>query len=298
MGVRTYIKNLRMVKRDYILILFFLVFNSIAYGQGRYEVTASVLNVRSQPSTNSSIIGSIKMNDTIDVISIEDNWARFNFKGNVAFASSKYLRKIVEDSMENNIAIDYDINNNNKNKLTFLKHNYNIGLRLVPSVSFGFSNLSVKNVSAKPILNIGTDIALQVILNDKMMFLPKNYIMETSVGYSLKGSRSIPLHYFDLTISPLGYKYSYKDYVFMGVIGSYFGISPSKVRTNMYSFKTNFDIGICWKFGVEYSKYNKLFLSISGEHGLRRVCDSKLKMRNTSIQINISYNLKYINKSN
>lgn len=280
---------MKLAKHHFLFIIF-VTFSSILYGQEKYKVTASVLNVRSQPNVNSTILGSVKMNDLIDVISIENNWAKFNYRNNTAYVSCKYLEKI-ETFPKNTINND-SINQNN----TFTNKNNIIHFRIIPSISFGYSNFIVKKVSAKPILNFGADIALHFIFNETFLFLPKNYYIETSIGYSLKGSRSIPLHYFDLTLSPIGYIYDYKDYRFTGCIGNYFGTSSSKVRTNKYSFDTNFDIGLYWKLGVEY--LNKIFISVSGEHGLRRICDANLKMKNITIQIHISYNLKHLIKKN
>lgn len=263
-----------------------VTFSIILYGQEKYKVTASVLNVRSQPNAHSTILGSVKMNDHIDVISVENNWAKFNYRNNTAYVSCKYLEKI--ETYSNNAINNDNINITNNNNIIFF--------RIIPSISIGYSNFIVKETSAKPILNFGADMALHFIFDEDFSFLPKNYYVETSIGYSLKGSRSIPLHYFDLTLSPIGYIYDYKDYRFTGCIGSYFGISSSEVRTDKYSFDTNFDVGLYCKLGVEY--LNKIFISISGEHGLRRICDANLKMKNITIQIHISYNLKHLIKKN
>lgn len=295
---------MRVIKH-YLICIVIIFVSSVLYGQEVYKVTASALNVRNLPSTNNStIIGQVRLNDTINVISIENNWAKFYYKSNVAYVSNKYLEKI-DLYLENNnlidsVHIDTIQNTNIKNNITKSKfHNYvnkYLSYRIIPSVSFGISNFSVKNISARPILNFGADFALQAILNDDILFLPKNYFVEASFGYSLRGSKSIPLHYLDFILSPAGYRYYYKDYILSGTLGLYFGFSPSKVRTYINSFDTNSDIGIYWKLGIEYLKFDKIFISISGKHGLNKVCDSNLKMKNISIQINISYNLGYINK--
>lgn len=298
---------MRVIKH-YLICIVILFVSSVLYGQEVYKVTVSALNVRNLPSTNNStIIGQVRLNDTINVISIENNWAKFYYKSNVAYVSNKYLEKIdlYLENLENNnlidsVHIDTIQNTNIKNNITKSKfHNYvnkYLSYRIIPSVSFGISNFSVKNISARPILNFGADFALQAILNDDILFLPKNYFVEASFGYSLRGSKSIPLHYLDFILSSAGYRYYYKDYILSGTLGLYFGFSPSKVRTYINSFDTNSDIGIYWKLGIEYLKFDKIFISISGKHGLNKVCDSNLKMKNISIQINISYNLGYINK--
>ncbi|MFZ7946948.1 SH3 domain-containing protein [Neobacillus sp. 19] len=54
-------------------------------------VTAISLNVRSQPNTASSIIGSYKKNDVVKVVFIENGWAGILIKGRVCFVSAEYL---------------------------------------------------------------------------------------------------------------------------------------------------------------------------------------------------------------
>ena len=258
---------MRVIKH-YLICIVIIFVSSVLYGQEVYKVTASALNVRNLPSTNNStIIGQVRLNDTINVISIENNWAKFYYKSNVAYVSNKYLEKI-DLYLENNnlidsVHIDTIQNTNIKNNITKSKfHNYvnkYLSYRIIPSVSFGISNFSVKNISARPILNFGADFALQAILNDDILFLPKNYFVEASFGYSLRGSKSIPLHYLDFILSPAGYRYYYKDYILSGTLGLYFGFSPSKVRTYINSFDTNSDVGIYWKLGIEYLKFDKIF---------------------------------------
>ena len=56
-------------------------------------VTATTLNVRSQPTTESSIIGTYKKGDVVKVAFIEDGWAGILIKGRVCFVSADYLTK-------------------------------------------------------------------------------------------------------------------------------------------------------------------------------------------------------------
>ena len=54
-------------------------------------VTASVLNIRSKPTTESSIIGKYKKGDVVKVVFEEDGWAGILIKGRVCFVSADYL---------------------------------------------------------------------------------------------------------------------------------------------------------------------------------------------------------------
>ncbi|MBO5018468.1 MAG: SH3 domain-containing protein [Alistipes sp.] len=73
-----------------------------------YEViNASYLNVRSQPTTQSSVIGSLAAGDRVEVISTTTYWAKIIYKGREAYASLKYLKKIEEEPLdEQRIPID------------------------------------------------------------------------------------------------------------------------------------------------------------------------------------------------
>ena len=53
-----------------------------------------MLNVRSKPTTKSSIIGKLKLKQEVKVFSIVNLWAEISYKNRKAYVSSKYLRKI------------------------------------------------------------------------------------------------------------------------------------------------------------------------------------------------------------
>jgi uncharacterized protein YgiM (DUF1202 family) len=54
-------------------------------------VTATVLNVRSEPNTKSSVIGTYKKGDVVKVSFVENGWAGILIKGRLCFVSADYL---------------------------------------------------------------------------------------------------------------------------------------------------------------------------------------------------------------
>jgi uncharacterized protein YgiM (DUF1202 family)/translation initiation factor IF-1 len=56
-------------------------------------VTATILNIRSQPKTESSIIGNLKKGDVVKVAYVENGWAGILINGRVCFVSADYLTK-------------------------------------------------------------------------------------------------------------------------------------------------------------------------------------------------------------
>ena len=79
-------------------------------------VTATILNVRSRPTTESSIIGKYKKGDVVKVSFVENGWAGILIKGRVCFVSADYLtQKQVSASTTNKMtstAINETLNNN------------------------------------------------------------------------------------------------------------------------------------------------------------------------------------------
>ena len=54
-------------------------------------VNTPILNVRSDSSTSSSIVGKLTEGTTVDVYAINDEWAQIEFKGQKRYVSSNYL---------------------------------------------------------------------------------------------------------------------------------------------------------------------------------------------------------------
>ncbi|MGE7879783.1 SH3 domain-containing protein [Peribacillus muralis] len=55
------------------------------------HVTATSLNVRSSPSTSSSIVGSYKKGDAVKLIHVKNGWAEIIIEGRVVFVSAAYI---------------------------------------------------------------------------------------------------------------------------------------------------------------------------------------------------------------
>ncbi len=62
---------------------------------GDYVCVASSLNVRSAPTTASSVIGSISYGSTVTVISGNGSWAQINYNGNTGYVSMDYLEDAI-----------------------------------------------------------------------------------------------------------------------------------------------------------------------------------------------------------
>ena len=104
------------------LLMIFMVFSafSVIYGITYYEevdfvtgiVTASALNVRSGPGTNFKSVGLVYKNEYVRVFAKVGDWYVIQTEGDlIGAASTKYIRKIKENTITNNS------NTNNTNTL-------------------------------------------------------------------------------------------------------------------------------------------------------------------------------------
>lgn len=281
------------------IFLFFISLTTNAIGQETYEVVStSRLNVRSKPSTNSSIIGTLNPHEQVDVYSIIDSWAKISYKSRMAYVSSKYIRKIeikenipvVVERQEENNPITSETKETEISEVIYNEPTKkdNIGIDFVPSIYGGFTNFVSDNASPKGNIGFGADFAFQFIANRPIGFIPKDYYMEASLGYSLKGSGAFPLHYIIMKLSPIGYRYMISDFMLLSKIGVYTGYTFSTIETNSHSFDTNIDIGILCEIGIEYKRVG---VGLSYEQGFANVCNSNLRLNNQCVFLNLSYRL-------
>ena len=65
----------------------------IAPSTEKYKVTGAI-NLRKEANWSSEVITMIKKDETLDVISIDKDWAKVNYKGTICYAPANYLEKI------------------------------------------------------------------------------------------------------------------------------------------------------------------------------------------------------------
>lgn len=276
---------------------------SHANAREKYEVISTTrLNVRSKPEAKSSVIGSLYPNEVIDILSITNSWAKIEYKGRMAYVSSKYIKKIEvkEDVAEYEVhekesiseisqmdeASQPEIQNvtvDNDNSL--LK---SLSIDFVPSVAGGFSNFVSDKVTPKGGFGLGVDLTFQFIAENSILFIPKDYFMDFSLGYSLKGSAAFPMHYITMKLSPIGYRKDFSEFSLFGKVGYLTGYTTSTIETGQYTFNSNLDFGVLAEMGVEY---NGIGIALAYERGLANVCDSNLKLRNSGLFLKLSCRL-------
>ncbi len=94
------------------------------------QVHASSLNVRSGPSTSNGVVGSLKRNEIVVVLSETNGWSKIKYNNKEAYVSSKYLKSINENSI-NKPSIeppkeDSSIESNSKYVINYKSLNYTL----------------------------------------------------------------------------------------------------------------------------------------------------------------------------
>ncbi len=260
-------------------------------------VSFSRLNVRNRPSTDSQILGSLESDSKISVLDIIGQWARIPYNGTDGFVNINYIQKIdAEPSIgeESQGVIDKEIQQDtliepiatgNTKSFNFWE---SISIDFIPNVYCGFSTFISDKVSPKAVAGFGIDAAFQLVVKENIGFIPKNYFMEASLGYSMRGSAAFPMHYINVKILPFGHGCQLGDFFLNGKMGLYVGCPLSKIETHYNSFDSKADVGLMLAVG---SEYKKIGVSISYEQGLTNVCSSKLRLKNTCVCVNVSYRL-------
>ena len=78
----------------YIFLLPLMLMISGCSDTETYNVSAeSGLNVRATPSSKGKVVGKLNHLDDVEVISLEDNWAKIKYNDTEAYVSAKHLSK-------------------------------------------------------------------------------------------------------------------------------------------------------------------------------------------------------------
>ncbi|MFD3447197.1 N-acetylmuramoyl-L-alanine amidase [Microbacteriaceae bacterium 4G12] len=119
------------------------------------------LNVRERPTTNSTIIGKLSKNTTVDVKNIQNGWGEITYNGKKAFISSQYLQ--TSQTQSPSLQGTYKATENS------------IRVRMQPSLNssiIGYLNQG----QAVTVLNSQNDSWYQIEYNGRTAYVSKAYI--------------------------------------------------------------------------------------------------------------------------
>lgn len=79
-----------------LLLLFALLLgtasSALALTKNETVYSTALINVRSGPGTNYSVVGKLKVNDQVKYLGASGSWAKIEYNGTVAYAFAKYLK--------------------------------------------------------------------------------------------------------------------------------------------------------------------------------------------------------------
>lgn len=80
-----------------------------------YNVSSGGLRVRKEPSTNSTVLGSLYSGNSVNIIGENENWYKINYNSSTAYVSKDYITETKLDSGNNNNNTNNDNSNNSEN---------------------------------------------------------------------------------------------------------------------------------------------------------------------------------------
>lgn len=296
----------------YVVLLALLLFTYVSgYSQTLYKVVVSTaLNIRSEASVNAPVINQLASGSEVLVYSITDGWAKINVGNRVGYISQKYIQKVEVQVSEEPVEVTEEVvvevvsenASKQKNKRKFelpnlpdqiyakpLLHDQRFKLFASARMGLGGSSYAWKDghVNGKVAFNL--DAVLQCYLPQGLVFLPKNWYAEATLGYAIKGAYSFPMHYLDMHVMPLGYCYEFQKFNVLGKFGIYTGVPLSKLK---YINASNVDVGMSIGAAVEYKL---LSLGLAFDRGFVNVSPSSVKLHNWGLMLQLTCKLVAFN---
>ena len=113
-----------------LLILFCLALSSVLFAQTLRNGSGSGLNLRSQPSTQATVVASIPPNAKVTVVEqSNEEWSKVEYDGQTGYVSSRYLTDNNNNNNNNNTRAKKSNNNSNSWNSTSVRYNTGIGIR-------------------------------------------------------------------------------------------------------------------------------------------------------------------------
>ena len=268
--------------------------NNIETRTSRYRVSTNKLNVRSLPSTRSSILGQLSNMEYVEVYNITDGWAEIEFMGERSYISEKYIvpapnNEVKPISIEKKdsteatvIVVDERSPQTNTQQL---KASNSWNLSFFPTISIGLSNLFSFDASSSPKFAFGIGGGTQFAKS----FHSGQILMEMTLSFLLLGNDHYSFPSFNIELLPLGYRFGVKGrylYVLAGPslqipLGG--GIHFSR-NSQYYSFDAQTSLSLILKTGYEVNE--RIILGAYYLHGLNDVCSNlPIGLKHESFQL-------------
>ncbi|MBW4861469.1 MAG: SH3 domain-containing protein [Paeniclostridium sp.] len=145
-------------------------------------VVATSLNVRSGPSTGNSVIGSLKNNEKVEVISESNGWSKIKYNGKEGYVSSTYLKDVNEGG--NSKPNETPKPNPNVETKTKVVAATSLNVRSGPSTSHGIIG-SLKNNEKVEVISESNGWS-KIKYNGKEGYVSSTYLKDSNEGGTSK----------------------------------------------------------------------------------------------------------------
>ncbi len=279
-----------------------------------YKVTSSSrLNVRTRPSTSGQVMGTFQSGQQIQVISIENGWAKVEFNGKTGFVSARYIKAVnvapapsyipaptrhetvtvreetTQDDAQSNAGERTEIFGNAiEAPLTFgFFMPESMNMYLAVEAGLGYSNFLWNGGSVKGKESFSVGLAAQLYFEDKTIFIPSNWYSELALGFNSKGASKFSMNYVHIGLYPLGYRLTFNpvDVVLKG--GVVLGVPVNKLSTKINSWGADFQCGVGAGVRAEWREFS---IGCSVEYDFTQVASScNQTLNNFAVLGTISY---------
>ncbi len=252
-----------------------------AMAENNYKVTSSSrLNVRKAPSTSGQILGTFESGQQIEVLDIDNGWAKVKFNGKTGYVSTKYITELPKpvvrkeepkkeepvktvEPRQNEIPEtnrfrditsvgEYEV----ETPLTFGNClNENMNIYIAVQGGFGYSNFMWSDGSVNGTMSYSADIVGQLYFEDKVSFIPQNWYSELALGYDKRGAANFDMSYVHARLYPLGYRIPLSAVNLVVKGGVTLGFPLGELETNSNSWSGDFQCGVGGGFQVEWKQF-------------------------------------------
>lgn len=288
-----------MKQRSLILLIALFVSTFLTFADNNYKVTStSRLNVRKFPSNTSVIIGKFQSGQEIEVVSIQNRWAKVIFNDKIGYVSEKYItplpsknkKKVIKPAPTKQNSTVLEILNNSDiyskkadSNLSFLHYS---DLYLSVQGGLGYSNYFWENGEVNGTMSYSFDIIAQLYFKKNLAFIPVNWYSEVALGYVNKGAAQYEMNYIHTQICPFGYKFNFTP-INLLVKG---GLSLSYPLGNFGDkWKSDFQVGVICGAQIEWKQFS---IGCNMSYDFTEVSSAcGQKLNNFAILSSISYKL-------
>lgn len=275
-----------------------------------YEVASSSrLNVRSDSSIQSSILGSLVPGYQIYGGEECGDWLKFDYEGSEAYVSLRFLRKfetveyiikekeVVEEPVvivEQPQPVDEEVKKRS-NQYDFLRKDAVFNLSCIDSeildlylslrTGFGYTGYTWDAGYVGGSFGAQVEVVTQLYWKNFC-----NLYMDASVGYYHRGAANLPMDYLNVGLTPLGYYFKNKNWRFTGNVGAYLGVPLTSLG---YVNISAFDMGLSAGATVDYSLFS---FGIEYNHGLINIATPDVRLYNWGVMAKISCKIISFNK--